>query len=249
MVNDQKTRKTNPIYPCKICNEDMFGREKDCSRRRYCRLCLKKRAADNHETFNCVICKTKVTRRKDRSRKHNAKCCSLLCQQKWRAKVSHNKTKDQRHVRRLEREQTKRQRQDEVYATKCLSCYFAVLTKLESKVRVRDKRHKDTWLTKLCIRLSQVRPNGLRRVKIKVAERAFDISWDNAIQDALFQIEQKKRWYEKDAWMKKIGNKLSNAKKRMRVKHERKSKNSQTNQIQVRGERIQMCFDWMGDNT
>lgn len=245
MEKRARTRtKPIPVYPCEICNENMFGREKDCSRRRFCKSCFEKRKADNYETFCCAMCGKEVARRKHHKKEVNAKVCSRFCQQKWRGFVALKNSEKGRLLKESQRQKLKVLAFIEKTKNKQLLPFTSAVIRINRKVRARQKRKDDVWVTTLFTRLSQYRPKPIF-VETQNVKQEMHQTWEEAFLCAIKQIEWKKRWQQKDGWIKKITNKLSNAKKRMRGKDERKNKSSKDDQKQARSQWLQMRFDWM----
>lgn len=234
-------RKPIPVYPCEICSENMFGREKDCSRRRFCRPCLDKRKAHNHETFCCAVCAKQVTRRKTNKKKFNAKVCSLLCQQKWRVKVLHAKTLTARNQKKDQKVGEKAKRRAERNDQLKLSVYWSAWMRSQTRYVSQVAYYSDAWFTKIYTRLCTARPVPIKRHRNSKHH-------SSGVARAVYTINRKLRYIQQDAWLVKIGNRLSNHSKRLRRKNENKKANSIAHQSEARGKWIQVCFDWLDDH-
>lgn len=242
MEKRARTRtKPIPVYPCEICNENMFGREKGCSRRRFCTSCLNKRKAENHETFCCAVCGKEVTRRKHHKKEFNAKVCSLLCQQKWRVSVLNAKTERARKERKEEKVKEKAKRFAERKDQLKLSVYWSAWMRSQTRYMSQLNYYSDVWFTKIYSRLCTARPVPIKR------HRKFKYNSSGEAR-AIYAINRKLRYMQQDAWIAKIGNRLSNHSKRLRRKNESKKANSIAHQGETRGKWIQMCFDWLVDH-
>lgn len=235
-------RKPIPIYSCEICNENMFGREKDCSRRRFCRPCLDKRKGDNHETFCCAVCGKEVTRRKHHKGQFKAKVCSRLCQQKWRASVLHGKTEANWSAKRLVKLKAKAAQINERHECMELAPFSAAINRFLAKHKYRTDSSEDAWQKRIRQRLSYARPS-----KIENAQKLLTNSKTQTcnISRVCAQINAKVKWFKLCAWEKKIVNKLSNGLKRVRVKNDRQKECCIANQTKARSQWIQMRFNWV----
>lgn len=235
-------RKPIPIYPCEICCENMFGREKDCSRRRFCSSCGQKRKASNYETFCCAVCGKEKTRYRQNKGQFKAKVCSRLCQQKWRASVLHAKTQPNRLAKRLEKLERLAVKKEIQKQDKELAPFFVCIARFLEKHKKRSDRAEDVWASRIRQRLSYARPSKV--VNAQKATRKAALQTCN-ISRVCAQINARVKWFELCVWEKKIVNKLSNGLKRVRVKNDRQKECCSANQTKARSQWIQMRFNWM----
>lgn len=235
-------RKPAPVYPCEMCNENMFGREKDCSRRRFCSSCAQKRKADNHETFCCAICGKEVTRRKRHKKEFNAKVCSLLCQQRWRASVLNAKTQPDRLAKKLARLELQAAKKAVQKEHTELAPFRASINRFLAKHKHRTDFSDDVWAKRIRQRLSYARPS--KGVNAQKAIRNATLQTCN-VSRVCAQINARVKWFELCVWEKKIINKLSNGLKRVRIKNDKQKECCSANQTKIGGQWLQMRFDWM----
>lgn len=235
-------RKPIPIYPCEICSENMFGREKDCSRRRFCSSCGQKRKASNYETFCCAVCGKEKTRYRQNKGQFKAKVCSRLCQQKWRASVLHAKTEADRSAKRSVKLKAKAAQIKERQECMELAPFLASINRFLAKHKYRTENNEDVWQKRIRQRLSYARPS-----KIANAQKAPTQSKAQScnISRVCNQINARVKWFKLCAWEKKIVNKLSNGLKRVRVKNDRQKECCSANQAKAGSQWIQMRFNWV----
>ena len=204
-------------------------------KRRHCSEACKAKHADGlRDVFDCAVCGKHVRRLRSKGKAGaKAKVCSLLCQAKWRQKQSPSGIVDWDKRSENARQRYKKQSR-KARAEKYRPIQKAV-TRFESKTKSRIKR--TDWVSKISQRL-------VRRPESVVRER--NRRGRGGVYGAIARFFGKISRRNQDPWKMKIGNKLSNARRRQRVKHEQvKRKNRCSSVCQIRAKPIQMCFDWM----
>lgn len=232
----QKNR-TYRIYPCKQCGVDMALNCTNAATRSYCsNSCVTIARQKTIEKFSCAICKTPVERRRrNLLRNQSNRVCSLQCQNKLRNKLSHQRRHEKINWQKrseVARKRLRLKRQRKWQSEMRPFCY--AVDRLLQKVENRLK--KPTWLTKIHQRLVK-RPKPVKKHRH---------TRPPGVAGAITRFESRVSYFRIDPWLKKIGNKLSNSKKRLRLKREiKRIEFSNCSQKEVRAKPTQMCFDWM----
>jgi hypothetical protein len=231
-------------YQCKSCGVNMFRKCTDASRRSYCsKECWLRKSTKVEKNYCCDVCGVSFFRIEYKTtRIRRGIVCSKACQNKLRNKLGHQDRRqkvDWEERSLAARKKMQKQSRDARFKKWCggMQPFFRAVDVFIERERYRP--NKTTWLTKISQRLVR-RPQSTRR---KTGDR------NPGINGAIYRLNAKVKYQQQDPWQKKIGNKLSNASKRLRLKREkRQAQIGNCVKEKARAKPVQMCFDWMASD-
>ena len=190
--------------------------------RKYCSWKCSGAAKTKSVVTSCAVCGREILRVPG---KYNGSACSRKCQAKWQSgRPKQRRRSDENLTRTITLRELERQ---STYYTQVIRkqrsrLWSVVIEKRLNDAVDRGERRRiyyaDPWATKFKTwsSWSKRRPRPFPKNKRTAPA---DINWDRAMWIAIRALLLRKRYRLADSWEKKIGNKLSNLRKRRRMKN------------------------------
>ena len=223
---------------CKVCLQQMNSLD---HRQVVCGMqCRDKNRRIEKIQIKCYVCEKMLFRYPRELKIRKTFCCSLECQRQH--SLNNNRGKPKKNALNI--------KLPIVWVCDCgeVNCGRTCANKRcvyryckEQIAKLLTKRRQSlavgTWEYAISYRLASSRGR-------KCVRKATLALGDNA-SGAIAKIIARRKYYESCEWEKRIGNKLSNMRKRRRRKHEKANCNSTGSQAKIGGAAIQMCFNWL----